>query len=80
MTREAAAVKAGRYLLEGRVVLLEVTVDTVAAVVRGDAALHRVDLDGRRGWRCSCPARTRCAHLLAVGLVTEVGRTPQVGR
>lgn len=79
--RESAAVKAHRYLLEGRVVLLTVTTDSVAAVVRGDAALHRVDYDGRRGWRCTCPALARCCHLLAVGLVVAVGRTtPAVTR
>jgi len=72
--RENAAVKAHRYLTEGRVVLLTVTTDTVAGVVRGDAALHRVDYGVRRGWRCSCPAVGRCSHLLAVGLVTAVGR------
>ena len=79
MTRENAAGKARRYLLEGRVVLLTVTTDTVAAVVRGDAALHRVDHDPRRGWRCSCPAIGRCSHLLAVGLVVAVGSMPRAG-
>lgn len=79
MTRENAAGKARRYLLEGRVVLLEVSADTVAAVVRGDAALRRVDYDGRRGWRCTCPAIGRCCHLLAVGLVVAVGSTPRAG-
>lgn len=59
--------------------LLTVTTDTVAAVVRGDAALHRVDYDGRRGWPCSCPALARCSHLLAVGLVVAVGSTPTAG-
>ncbi len=72
--RENAAVKARRYLLEGRVVMVTVTTDSVAAVVRGGAALHRVDYGVRRGWRCSCPAVGRCCHLLAVGLVVAVGR------
>jgi len=77
--RENAAVKARRYLLEGRVVMVTVTTDDVAAVVRGDGSLHRVDYDGRRGWRCSCPAIGRCSHLLAVGLVVAVGSTPRAG-
>ncbi len=75
--RENAPSKARRYLTEGRVVLVTVTTEAVAAVVRGDAALHRVDYDGRRGWRCTCPALGRCSHLLAVGLVVAVGRTSQ---
>ncbi len=79
--RESAAVKARRYLTEGRVLLLSVTPDAVAAVVRGDGALHRVDHDPRRGWRCSCPATGRCCHLLAVGQVVAIGRTtPAVTR
>jgi len=75
VTGEPAAVKARRYLTEGRVLVLTVTTDSVAAVVRGDAALHRVDYDGRRGWRCSCTAIGRCSHLQAVGLVVAVGST-----
>lgn len=74
VTREAADMKARRYLTEGRVLVTGVSGDTVNAVVRGDAALHRVQCDRRWGWRCSCPAVGRCSHLLAVGLVTAGGR------
>ena len=72
--RENAAGKGRRYLTEGRVLVLSVTADSVSAVARGDGALHRVDYDPRRGWRCSCPAIGRCCHLLAIGLVVAVGR------
>lgn len=73
--RENAAAKARRYLTEGRVVLELVWHQEVAAAVRGDAAIHRVEFSSRRGWRCTCPAVGRCAHLLAVGLVVALGST-----
>lgn len=74
MTRESAATKARRYLVEGRVVVEVVGTGHLLATVRGDGALHRVTY-GRGGWLCACPARSRCAHLLAVGLVTAPERT-----
>jgi len=80
VTREAADMKARRYLTEGRVLVTGVSGDTVNAVVRGDAALHRVHYDPRRGWRCTCPALGRCSHLQAVGLVVAVGSTAKAAR
>lgn len=64
--------KAVSYLVEGRVVLVEVGPAAVDARVRGDGAVYRTGWSRTRGWACDCPARTRCAHLRAVGLVVAV--------
>ena len=69
MSKETVVDKAHRYLVEGRVIVLVAAPGRVIATVRGDAEVHQVAYE-RGGWRCSCPARGRCAHLLAVGLVT----------
>jgi uncharacterized Zn finger protein len=68
MSRESADAKARRYLSEGRVTVVAVAVEHVDAIVKGDAALWRVTYR-RGGWHCPCPAKGRCAHLLALGLI-----------
>jgi uncharacterized Zn finger protein len=68
--RENAEIKAARLLVSGRVEILYVDDARVVANVRGDTAgVYLVEHDAR-GWRCDCPARTRCSHLLAVQRVT----------
>lgn len=74
--RENAAAKARRYLVEGRVLVERVDRHLVIATARGDGAVHRCTWTPARGWSCSCPARGRCCHLLAVGLVTAVDLEP----
>lgn len=70
--REAAATKAARYLVEGRVILTGVGADRVAARIRGDGAVHQVTWRGDK-WTCTCPALSdRCSHLLAVRRVVAV--------
>jgi uncharacterized Zn finger protein len=71
MTRESAEVKGRRYLAEGRLRVLEVDehAGTALAECRGNGALYTVVHD-EDGWRCNCPARARCAHLVALMLVT----------
>jgi len=69
MSREDAPAKARRYLVEGRVLIAAAGPGYVTAAVRGDGAIHHVTYR-RGGWACDCPARGRCCHLLAVGLVT----------
>jgi len=69
MAREGAADKARRYLVEGRVTIVHVSGPRVLAYVRGDGAVWRCEANGS-DWVCPCPAKGRCAHLLAVGLVT----------
>ncbi len=73
--RENAAVKAKRYLVEGRLVIERVDHFGIAATCRGDGALHRCGWRPARGWACTCPARGRCAHLLALGSVVAVDVT-----
>ncbi len=73
MSGESATTKAKRYLAEGRVIVSRVEPGRVDATVRGDAALWRVTYR-HGGWNCPCPARSRCAHLLALGLITAPDR------
>jgi uncharacterized Zn finger protein len=69
--RETVQDKAKRYLTEGRVIVDRVADGVVRARVRGAGAVHHVGYDHAR-WACDCPARGRCAHLLAVGLVVAI--------
>lgn len=69
MARENAADKARRLLVEGRVTITTVDGPHVLAYVRGDGAVWRCEVHGA-DWVCPCPAKGRCSHLLAVGLVT----------
>lgn len=71
MGRENAATKAMRYLVEARVQLRVVTNRQVRAQVRGSGHLWDVAFDAY-GWRCDCPARGDCCHLLAVRSVVVV--------
>lgn len=70
--RESAAVKARRYLVEGRLTISYVDGNTIAATCRGDGQLYRLGHDTGR-WYCSCPARTtECSHLAALRLVVLI--------
>lgn len=69
MPRESVEVKARRYLVEGRLVVREVFRDRIAATCRGQGQLYRQGHHPVEGWWCECPARGRCAHLVALGLV-----------
>jgi uncharacterized Zn finger protein len=67
--REDFRTKAVRYLGEGRLTVHRVGVATVRATCRGDSAeIYELGYAGGR-WSCTCPARTRCAHLQALMLV-----------
>jgi len=73
VTRESAEAKGRRYLTEGRLVVGLVDGAHIRATCRGTGATH--DLACVRGrWLCSCPARSRCAHLVALQLVTDLDR------
>ena len=73
MTRESAETKAARYLREARITVTRVADGEVDAIARGDGAIY--ELGYRRGeWFCPCPARGRCAHLLALGMITAPSR------
>jgi hypothetical protein len=72
MTRENARAKALRYLTEHRLTILRVDKERVEAECRGDGAVYSLGWqDG--AWRCDCPAKTRCARLLALMAVTVRG-------
>ena len=66
--RESAALKARRYIVEARLTINHVDGRNVSAHCRGDAAIYTLGHDGQ-SWHCDCPARGRCSHLLALGLV-----------
>lgn len=72
--RENAATKGRRLLVEGRLRVLEV--DEYAGVamgeVRGDSSGIYIVFRDERGWRCDCPAKTTCSHIVALQLVTCV--------
>lgn len=77
MTRETAAMKAVRYLGEGRLILERVEHGRVAATCRGDGATYRLRFEWG-AWSCSCPARgDGCCHLRAVRLVVAVDLDPE---
>ncbi len=70
---ETVEAKAARYLAEGRIVVEHVDhdADVVRARCRGTGAVYDLGFDwSLGGWRCSCPARSRCCHLEALKLVT----------
>ncbi len=70
MPREGAEAKSRRYLVEGRVILTDVSDGHVAASVRGDGAIYSATY-AYGSWRCTCPARSdACCHLRALRLVT----------
>lgn len=75
MTREDAATRGRRYLVEGRLTVTLVHGDVVEAQCRGSGEVHELGHKPGRGWWCTCPARGRCSHLQALTLVT-VRRKP----
>ena len=70
MPRENFHEKAVRYLGEARLQVRMIDAAEIRATCRGDSGeLYEVAYR-RGGWSCDCPARTRCAHLQALMLVT----------
>ena len=73
MTRENAAAKARRLLVEGRIRILSASEDDgfVSAEVRGDSArVYTVSHEANDGgWRCDCATRGVCSHIAAVQLI-----------
>jgi uncharacterized Zn finger protein len=72
--KENAPTKAMRYLVEGRILIRLVSDSAVSAQVRG-REIYTVEHAPGRGWSCTCPARGRCAHRLAVAHVVAQGDT-----
>lgn len=73
MSRENVQVKGRRYLTEGRLTVERVGSGLIVASCRGDDGdVYQLGFDPRKGqWRCTCPARGRCCHLVALRLVTR---------
>lgn len=73
MPRETVREKAGRLLLEGRVLIVSVGASGVVAHVRGESGLY-VTSWAAGLWSCSCPhiGRSDCSHVLAVKRITAV--------
>jgi uncharacterized Zn finger protein len=69
----SAESKAHRLLTEGRLTVEEMREDgTIVARARGfsDGEMYALGYDStRKQWRCTCPARSRCCHLIALQLV-----------
>ncbi len=78
---ENAQAKGRRYLTEGRLIIDLVRGGgrpLIAARARGQGAEYRLGFtDGR--WYCTCPARSVCAHLVSLQLVTTTNSTPDGG-
>jgi hypothetical protein len=70
LSRESIERKAERYLGERRLTIDVVSPDLIAATCRSDGVAYSVGWTPALGWTCTCPARGRCAHLLALKLVT----------
>jgi hypothetical protein len=75
MSRETVAMKAARYLGEGRIIIrqLDEYGGTVQADARGNGSIYGVSRDERGRWRCDCATRgPKCCHIFAVKLVTAL--------
>jgi hypothetical protein len=67
--RESAERKGRRYLTEGRLIVERVDVIGIRATCTGGGAIYSLGHEHER-WHCDCPAVGRCAHLVALMLVT----------
>jgi uncharacterized Zn finger protein len=72
-SRESAEAKGRRYLVEGRLTVEHVDASGVRATCRGGGIVYDVAWAPGDGWSCSCPARVRCAHRVALELVVVRG-------
>lgn len=72
--REGIEVKGRRLLTEGRLNIDRVDGGLVVAHCKGDSGgIHWLGHDPWKGeWRCTCEARSRCSHLVALQLVTQL--------
>jgi uncharacterized Zn finger protein len=75
VARESVREKAGRYLLEGRVLVELADRSAVVARVRGEGGMYRTAWSSSSGaWECSCPhiGAADCSHVLALKRITAV--------
>jgi uncharacterized Zn finger protein len=74
---ESVERKALRYIAEGRLTVRSVGegLFPIVAECRGGEDNYVLGYDAAKDeWRCTCPARGRCAHLVALQLVTRKPR------
>jgi len=77
--RENAAAKGRLLIAEGRLLVEHVDNATIIASCPGDSGdVYSLSFSPPAGWRCSCPALTRCSHLVALHLVTVAPREAKV--
>jgi len=69
MGREAVDEKGRRYLTEGRLRVHTARPGAIVAECRGNGQVYQLGWSAQAGWMCECPARGRCAHLVALELV-----------
>jgi uncharacterized Zn finger protein len=73
--RENVNDKAERYLREGRLRVVRVDGNLIVAKCRGGGIIYDLGFDPKlQQYRCTCPARGPCAHLVALQRVTAVER------
>jgi uncharacterized Zn finger protein len=71
--RENAQVKGRRLLAEGRLRVLAVDARSASAECRGDSGMtYALGRDKAGRWACSCEAKGRCSHLIALMLVVAL--------
>jgi uncharacterized Zn finger protein len=68
--RENAEAKGQRYAAEGRLIVEHVDERGIRAICRGVGDVYNLGFEAGR-WSCTCPAKGRCAHLVALMLVTR---------
>ena len=66
--RENIESKGRRYLIEGRLSVRRLEPNRIVAACRGTEETHRLGYE-HGDWFCTCPARGRCSHLVALQLV-----------
>ena len=70
--REDAKTRGRLLLAEGRLRVLDVDEyggSATAECRSNSGAVYTLGRSEETGWFCSCPAKTRCAHLVALQLV-----------
>jgi uncharacterized Zn finger protein len=77
VTRENSHAKGRRYLGEGRLTVLHVDNELVRASCKGAGAVYDCGWTPMFGWSCSCEARGRCSHLVALMSVTVREQAPE---
>lgn len=71
--RENVDTKGRRLLAEGRLTVVCVDGKKIIAECKGDSAeIYHLGWDpNEREWRCTCIARGKCSHLVALQLITR---------